>query len=1737
VEQTVRWINEKSALIEGSDPNGKDLETVLKEQRQLQAIERDLVALADKIETLNKQADQLSGQHPDKADVIRDRVDELNRLWTNLNDEMQRRRAQLGESGSLQAYILDLMAFQTWLSDALARASSQELPNSAAHAEDMLKEHQELKTETNTYDPTYNKIVENGQRIITDPSDAKQQEAQKLLSDVEASWAKLLDTWENRQEQLVQCLSYQTFKRDAEHAEVLLGEEDKYLADENLGDTLDEAERLLKKHEEFEKKLAAHDDNVNTLQMLAERLIEDEHFASIEMAKTAKDVDDKRNENRQRATKRKQALEDSLRLHRFRRDCDELEVWIAEKMQTACDESYRDPTNLVSKQKRHEAFEAELDANRQQLDDLLETGNSLAAAQPESSEEIKGRLDDLQSQWEELRGKAAERGLRLRQGNSQEQFSRAVEDLVSWLDKTESSLLNDDLGKDIPSVGNLLKKHQLLEVEVAAQKQEVEKLCSEADKMVGENHFDGPAVKETRDNLEQRYASIADPMTRRRSRLEASKKLHHFNRDVDEELAWIKEKMVLAQSTDYGNDYLATQRLLKRHKALVAEVGGHEPIITSVCETADHLVSEGHEESEQIKARKTELQERWTELNDCVAGRQELLEQSAVAQQYFLDAAEAEAWMSEQELYMIEDDRGRDEASASALLKKHHQLQAAVTDYKKTVEELAGNAKRMKEQNNPSSDAVQITQSRVNKLYAGLEDLAKERAKNLDESYKLFQLNREVAELESWINDKEVVAQSKELGQDFEHCEMIQEKFQEFARNSLATGTDRYDSVNSLADSLIDSGHTEAVTIKEWKDGVGDSWNGLKEMIDARRKALATAFEMKRFYRDSNDMKARIQEKMTAMPEDLGDNVAGVETLLRNHDNFERDATAIGTQLTALSKEAARLQQDYPDDPAIGEKQQSVEDAWETLQERTADRKLQLKASDDLQKFLAAVKALLVWTGDMRMNIFADDPARDVRQAEMLIKQHQSRRSEIENREADFDAIARFGQDLVDRSHFASKEITAKLQLLVNERNELWSDWNGREDELRLFLEVHLFARDSHMADQWLSRLEQFLTIEELGDSLDDVDAYLKKHDDLIKSLDAQEERFNMLTKATEFEDRQREFERDRVFSVTGAGELSNRQPVAAGYIAERIEKIELEARASPVIQKKMEELQTELEREKSPPVVTENFPEESEVEESHRVSMIIHADVPADRSSGPLMSEEIERALDRELAVTSLSSDEEVHAKADAFVSSVIRDAGKGGESENVVTKAEMPSEVSNALEVEHKPNRHEGKQVVHSSAEMPFIQDFKLQPVTTITLRAHCPSDATRFWFRLMADEDNIALEIMPVFQDNIVVLSAKVDGRSTDEKRCEPFPFVRGSEFELKVVVDEDEYQVSANGTAIGSFQSPHPLSIVTKLLIGGDPDGTGSIVLLGLNAKVKKRTSKKLPVPVSDNSASDNSASQPVSSASPVAQPESSTSPVPPPDDSTSPPPQPNVRRSVEDEAFRDSTTPETPREGRMAKHVSFSDDVALEGREDKSVSPLPELDGDGKEQPAAGYKPAGGIMEGILIRKHEMESAGKKSHARSWKSFYVVLKDNQLIFYKDERDAVHSHHGGAPPISLEGSQCAEASDYTKRKHCLRLKTSNGGEWLFQAKNADVMKTWIRAIDQSTQLFVGEERPASPDVTVESTVAASSSSADNTPLQSPSHVPTDKSKAATEPQAAAAEGEPRKEKKRSIFGRKK
>lgn len=61
----------------------------------------------------------------------------------------------------------------------------------------------------------------------------------------------------------------------------------------------------------------------------------------------------------------------------FSRDADEMENWIAEKLQLATEESYKDPANIQSKHQKHQAFEAELAANADRIQSVLAMGQNL----------------------------------------------------------------------------------------------------------------------------------------------------------------------------------------------------------------------------------------------------------------------------------------------------------------------------------------------------------------------------------------------------------------------------------------------------------------------------------------------------------------------------------------------------------------------------------------------------------------------------------------------------------------------------------------------------------------------------------------------------------------------------------------------------------------------------------------------------------------------------------------------------------------------------------------------------------------------------------------------------------------------------------------------------------------------------------------------------------------------------------------------------------------------------------------------------------------------------------------------------------------------------------------------------------------------------------------------------------------------------------------------------------------
>ena len=79
-------------------------------------------------------------------------------------------------------------------------------------------------------------------------------------------------------------------------------------------------------------------------------------------------VNERRDRVKSKARDRHNALLASKAYQEFCRDAEELSDWIKEKYETATDESYRDLTNLLPKLQKHQAFEAELNANAERLE-------------------------------------------------------------------------------------------------------------------------------------------------------------------------------------------------------------------------------------------------------------------------------------------------------------------------------------------------------------------------------------------------------------------------------------------------------------------------------------------------------------------------------------------------------------------------------------------------------------------------------------------------------------------------------------------------------------------------------------------------------------------------------------------------------------------------------------------------------------------------------------------------------------------------------------------------------------------------------------------------------------------------------------------------------------------------------------------------------------------------------------------------------------------------------------------------------------------------------------------------------------------------------------------------------------------------------------------------------------------------------------------------------------------------
>nr|KAF6439118.1 spectrin beta, non-erythrocytic 2 [Molossus molossus] len=1121
--ETQAWMREKTKVIESTQGLGNDLAGVLALQRKLAGTERDLEAIAARVGELTREANALAAGHPAQAAAINARLGEVQAGWEDLRATMRRREESLGEARRLQDFLRSLDDFQAWLGRTQTAVASEEGPATLPEAEALLAQHAALRGEVERAQSEYSRLRALGEEVTRDQADPQCLFLRQRLEALGTGWEELGRMWESRQGRLAQAHGFQGFLRDARQAEGVLSSQEYVLSHTEMPGTLQAADATIKKLEDFMSTMDANGERIRGLLEAGRQLVSEGNIHAEKIREKADSIERRHRKNQEAVQQLLGRLRDNREQQHFLQDCHELKLWIDEKMLTAQDVSYDEARNLHTKWQKHQAFMAELAANKDWLDKVDKEGRELSLAKPELRALVSEKLEDLHKRWDELETTTQAKARSLFDANRAELFAQSCSALESWLLSLQAQLHSDDYGKDLTSVNILLKKQQMLEREMAVREKEVEAIQAQAKALAQEDQGAGE-VERTSRAVEEKFRALCQPMRERCQRLQASREQHQFHRDVEDEILWVTERLPMASSREHGKDLPSVQLLMKKNQTLQKEIQGHEPRIADLTERQRALGAAA------AGPELAELQEMWKRLSHELELRGKRLEEALRAQQFYRDAAEAEAWMGEQELHMMGQEKAKDELSAQAEVKQHQVLEQALADYAQTIHQLAASSQDMIDHDHPESTRISIRQAQVDKLYASLKELAGERRERLQEHLKLCQLRRELDDLEQWIQEREVVAASHELGQDYEHVTMLRDKFREFSRDTSTIGQERVDSANTLANGLIAGGHAARATVAEWKDSLNEAWADLLELLDTRGQVLAAAHELQRFLHGARQALTRVQHKQQQLPDGTGRDLNAAEALQRRHCAFEHDIQALSAQVQQVQDDGHRLQKAYAGDKAeeIGRHMQAVAEAWTQLQGSSAARRQLLLDTTDKFRFFMAVRELMLWMDGVNLQMDAQERPRDVSSADLVIKNHQGIKAEIEARADRFSSCIDMGQGLLARSHYAAEEISEKLSQLQARRQETADKWQEKMDWLQLVLEVLVFGRDAGMAEAWLCSQEPLVRSAELGCTVDEVESLIKRHEAFQKSAVAWEERFNALEKLTALEEQEKERKRKR---------------------------------------------------------------------------------------------------------------------------------------------------------------------------------------------------------------------------------------------------------------------------------------------------------------------------------------------------------------------------------------------------------------------------------------------------------------------------------------------------------------------------------------------------------------------------------------------------------------------------------
>lgn len=752
-----------------------------------------------------------------------------------------------------------------------------------------------------------------------------------------------------------------------------------------------------------------------------------------------------------------------------------------------------------------------------------------------------------------LQDDCAQRRGRLEEARNFYLFLEDHDNEESWLIEKQRICKTGISAKDLRAVVSLQQKHKALEDEIKVRKPKSAQMMEASKKLISKNHLRQSDIKNRIESLQEHWKSLEELIDLRRKQLEDASEAYQFCTDANEAESWLNEKITLLASKDYGVDEPSAQALLQRHRDLQGELNAYMGDILNLNQQADKLIKAGictlELQTNDLEGISEVDQEEW--VNETRLVQKEVWEEEPVekiehrmvnesknlphvrasypfeGQGISMHKGEIlillnktnDDWWSIRKLDGMEGFvpanyvKEIEARPVPCLVPKTERIRTIQRVKKTILVRQVVPVKRIKptkvsqvrplvkrrpaNDNSESSDSVEKRQRRINSTYDELQLLAQKRYALLEDSICLFGFYRECDDFEKWI---------KWIIQEFEgtDVETGKRKFEKLLTD-VSASSKRIEAIDSAVQEFVHQGHSQLDKVKSRQKQIHQQWDHLNKLKAQKEKNLEGASSVELFNRTCDEAIDWMNEKMTQLDiADVGLDLKTVQALQRRHQNLERELAPLEEKVTRVNLLGNSVKNSYPNEQAnVTSRQKEIREMWKRTQGKAKERRSRLENAVGQQIFINSSKTLLVWIESTKDILQTNEQARDVETAENLFKKHNELGDEIKSQDDEFKEVIALGKQLLQRNPNLSNVVELVNQLEL-EKDVIQQTFIDKQKKLQQGIELQVFNREADKIDATTKSHEAFLELTDLGSSLDDVEAIIKRHIDFENTLSAQ---------------------------------------------------------------------------------------------------------------------------------------------------------------------------------------------------------------------------------------------------------------------------------------------------------------------------------------------------------------------------------------------------------------------------------------------------------------------------------------------------------------------------------------------------------------------------------------------------------------------------------------------------------